>query len=136
MLQRIQTVYMLLAILAMAALYLWFPLVQDVDGNVVVSKNEPLVLAPLAGAILFTILAVVNYKKRQLQFVFNRLGILLNFILLGVFVYRALSVPGETLVSEKGIGVLIPVVSIVLLALANRAIRRDENLVKSADRLR
>jgi len=31
---------------------------------------------------------------------------------------------------------LIPVFSIVLLVLANRAIKRDEDLVKSVDRLR
>lgn len=136
MLQRIQTVYMILAILAMAALYLWFPTVQDSEGVLVITKNEPMVYVPLFGAIVLTVLAIINYKKRQLQFVLNRLGIILNFFLLGVFVYRALSIPGETLVSEKGIGVLIPVVSIVLLVLANRAIRRDENLVKSADRLR
>ncbi len=136
MLQRIQTVYMILAILAMGALYFWFPTILDIDGNAVITNTEPLVYGPIAAVILTTFLAIINYKKRQLQFVLNRLGILLNFVLLGVFVYRALKLPGESLVSEKGIGVLIPVVSIVLLALANRAIRRDENLVKSADRLR
>lgn len=136
MLQRIQTVYMTVAILVMASLYLWFPTIQDAAGNVVITNNEPLVIAPLALAVIITFISIFNYKKRQLQFVLNRLGIILNFVLLGVFVYRALKVSGETLVSEKGIGVLIPVVSIVLLALANRAIRRDENLVKSADRLR
>jgi len=31
---------------------------------------------------------------------------------------------------------LIPVLSIVLLALANKAIKKDEDLVKSVDRLR
>ena len=62
--------------------------------------------------------------------------ILLNFVLLGVFVYRSLSLSGETLVSEKGIGVLLPIISIVFLALANKAIKKDEDLVKSVDRLR
>ncbi|MEM8927237.1 MAG: DUF4293 family protein, partial [Bacteroidota bacterium] len=38
--------------------------------------------------------------------------------------------------SEKGIGMLIPVFSIVFLVLANRAIKKDEDLVKSVDRLR
>jgi hypothetical protein len=43
---------------------------------------------------------------------------------------------GETAVSEKGIGMFIPILSIVLIVLANKAIRKDEQLVKSADRLR
>jgi ABC-type polysaccharide transport system permease subunit len=71
-----------------------------------------------------------------MQFVLNRLNIISNFVLLGVFVYRSLTLSGETLVSEKGIGVLLPIISIVLLAMANKAIKKDEDLVKSVDRLR
>ena len=66
----------------------------------------------------------------------GRLNIILNLILLGLFVFRSLNISGETDVSEKGIGMLIPVLSIVLLALANKAIKKDEDLVKSVDRLR
>jgi hypothetical protein len=58
-------------------------------------------------------------------------------ILLGLFVYRSLNVSGGTAaVSEKGIGTYLPLISIVLLALANKAIKKDEELVKSVDRLR
>jgi hypothetical protein len=49
---------------------------------------------------------------------------ILNLILLGLFVYRSLNISGETvLVSEKGIGFL-PIVAIVLLVLANKAIKK------------
>jgi hypothetical protein len=84
-----------------------------------------------------TLLSIVSYKKRQNQFVIGRLNIILNLILLGLFVYRSLNLSGETLaVSEKGIGMFLPVVAIVLLVLANKAIKKDEDLVKSVDRLR
>jgi len=136
MLQRIQTLYLLLSALALGALYLWFPVVTDAAGVVVVEKNEPLLLGLMAGSVLLTLVSIFNFKKRQLQFVLNRLNIILNFVLLGVFVYRSLSISGGTLVSEKGIGVLIPIISIVFLVLANKAIKRDEDLVKSVDRLR
>ncbi|MEM8763780.1 MAG: DUF4293 family protein, partial [Bacteroidota bacterium] len=43
---------------------------------------------------------------------------------------------GTSVPPDKGIGMLIPVFSIVFLALANRAIKKDEDLVKSVDRLR
>jgi ABC-type polysaccharide transport system permease subunit len=66
----------------------------------------------------------------------GRLNILLNFFLLGLFLYQSLNVSGETQVSEKGIGIFLPIISIVLLALANKAIKKDEDLVKSVDRLR
>ncbi|MBW2936554.1 DUF4293 domain-containing protein [Aureisphaera sp. CAU 1614] len=136
MLQRIQTVYMILSILVMGALYMWFPVVEDAAKNVVIDKSEPLVLGLILAPVVLTLISIFNFKKRQHQFVLNRLSIILNFVLLGVFVYRSLKVSGETLVSEKGIGVLLPIISIVFLVLANKAIKRDEDLVKSVDRLR
>jgi hypothetical protein len=40
------------------------------------------------------------------------------------------------LVSEKGIGMFLPILAILLIVLANKAIKKDEDLVKSVDRLR
>jgi ABC-type polysaccharide transport system permease subunit len=90
----------------------------------------------MAVGLLLVVWSIFSFKVRKRQFVLNRLAIIVNFVLLGVFVYRTLTVSGETLVSEKGIGVLLPVLSIVLLVMANKAIKRDEDLVKSVDRLR
>jgi hypothetical protein len=68
---------------------------------------------------------------------FKGLQKVIVLILLGLFVYRSLNVSGETqAVSEKGIGMFLPIFSIVFLALANKAIKRDEDLVKSVDRIR
>ncbi len=83
-----------------------------------------------------SLVSLFMFKNRKLQFVLGRINIILNFFLLGVFVYWSLSVPGEMDISEKGIGMLLPIVSIVFLVLANRAIKKDEDLVKSVDRLR
>ena len=136
MLQRIQTVYLIISALIVGGLYLWFPLVQDEAGAVVIERSEPLVFGLIFASIMLVVISILSFKKRQLQFVLNRLNIISNFVLLGVFVYRSLTLSGETLVSEKGIGVLLPIISIVFLVLANKAIKRDEDLVKSVDRLR
>ncbi len=87
---------------------------------------------------MLSIISIISYKKRQNQFVMGRLNIILNLILLGLFVYRSLNLSGDTttIVSEKGIGMFLPIVAIVLLVLANKAIKKDEDLVKSVDRLR
>jgi len=61
---------------------------------------------------------------------------ILDLILLGVFSWRVLQSSGENSFSEKGVQLVVPFISIVFLFLANKAIRRDEDLVKSADRLR
>ena len=136
MLQRIQTVYLIISAFVLGALYLWFPTILNEANEIIIDKNEPLVLGLIIGSVALALLSILNFKKRQLQFVLNRLNIILNFVLLGVFVYRSLTLSGETLVSEKGIGVLLPIISIVFLVMANKAIKRDEDLVKSVDRLR
>lgn len=82
------------------------------------------------------LISIFLFKNRKKQFVFNRINILCNLIILGVLVYWKLNSSGEVEISEKGVLVLVPLISIVFLFMANRAIRRDEQLVKSADRLR
>ena len=114
----------------------WVNLWSDPDGNIIFAKNDIMISSAFYISALLALVAIVIYKKRKNQFVLNRLNMILNLFLLGFFVYRSLNLPGEASVSEKGIGMLIPVISIVLLVLANRAIKKDEDLVKSVDRLR
>ena len=85
---------------------------------------------------LLVLIAIFMFKNRKLQFVLNRLNILVNLFLLGLLLYYLLNLPGEVAISKKGIGVFLPVVNVLLLVLANKAIQKDENLVKSVDRLR
>ena len=136
MLQRIQTVYLLICFVISGVLPLFISLWPNV------TKKEELFTHAILFSILFgssALLAVVSifsYKKRQNQFVINRLNMILNFIIIGLLVYHSLTLSGEAQVSEKGIGMLLPIFSIVFLALANKAIKRDEDLVKSVDRIR
>lgn len=136
MIQRIQTVYLLLVVLIMGVAPFWVSLYTDASGEVVFfNQIKPLFGGFLASAFL-ALVSIFNFKNRKQQFVVNRFNIILTLFILGFFVYQSLNLSGETVVSEKGIGMLLPVFSIVLLVLANRAIKRDEDLVKSVDRLR
>ena len=76
------------------------------------------------------------FKDRKLQFVIGRVIVLINLFLLALLIYLSLTLSGETSVSEKGIGMFLPILVILLTVLANKAIKKDEDLVKSADRLR
>ncbi|HMB99682.1 MAG TPA: DUF4293 domain-containing protein [Flavobacteriaceae bacterium] len=136
MIQRIQTIYLLLSIAVAGGLIFVFSLWTNINGVEVFAKDNLLYLSLFLGSALLSLISIFMYKNRKSQFVLGRLNIILNFILLGLFVYLSLNLSGETLVSEKGIGMLLPIVSIVLLALANKAIKKDEDLVKSVDRLR
>lgn len=136
MLQRIQTVYMAISAVVMGALPFVFSLWTTNDKKEVFFTSSLLYIAFFVVSALLAIFSIINFKKRQHQFVLNRLNMIFNFILLGFFVYRSLNLSGETVVSEKGIGMFLPAISIVLLVLANKAIKKDEDLVKSVDRLR
>ncbi|MCF6212770.1 MAG: DUF4293 domain-containing protein [Flavobacteriaceae bacterium] len=144
MIQRIQSLYLLAVVLLNGALVFVFPLWKYKSAQTFYAfqgfKNDSVLLVSLSVAfIAIAVLAAISlvmYKKRKSQFMLNRLGIVINLYLLGVLLYYLLNLSGEALVSEKGIGALIPIVTSVLLVFANKAIRKDEALVKSVDRLR
>ncbi len=143
MLQRIQTLFLILAMLVSAGLIFVFPL--WFSGKVIVTamdtlSTSDLLIKPIG--ILFIISAILSftaifqYKNRKFQMTLVRLNILINFLLLGLIVYHVQNLSGEALVSEKGIGSFLPIIVIFLLVFANRFIKKDEDLVKSVDRLR
>jgi len=137
MLQRIQTIYLLLALISTGVLPFFIPLWTMTDGKEYVFMQNQLYAVLFGLSTTLSLVSIVSYKKRQNQFVMGRLNIILNLILLGLFVYRSLNLSGVIAsVSEKGIGMFLPIVAIILLVLANKSIKKDEDLVKSVDRLR
>ena len=137
MIQRIQTIYLLIVAGISSGIIFLFNLWVTIEEVVVFAKDEIVYFSMFIASAILALIAIFMFKNRKFQFVLGRLNIILNFILLGLFVYRSLSISGETSdVSEKGIGILLPIFSIVFLVLANKAIKKDEDLVKSVDRLR
>jgi sulfite exporter TauE/SafE len=134
MIQRIQSFYLfLVALLSLSLIY------GVQTATLGLNFQGSIAMLVFGEGLLGALLAVGSvfwYRNRQNQFVVNRLNLIIQLFLLGFFVYRSLNISGEAAASEKGIGMLIPIFSIVFLVLANRAIKKDEDLVKSADRLR
>lgn len=156
MLQRIQTVYLLLALI-LVGLLAWLPLGEIVSGgeffnfNIlgvynaetgsVVVKAWPLV-ALLAVIEILQLLIIFGYKNRVRQMrmaVFNIL-IMLGFLaVVWLFVYLSLKeLVGESKFSFYSfeIPLAFPIVAAILNYLAIRAIGKDEALVRSIDRIR
>ncbi|MBV7268352.1 DUF4293 domain-containing protein [Winogradskyella luteola] len=136
MIQRIQTLYLILAAGISAGLIFVFHLWTNNEDAKVYALDNYTYLGLFLGSAFLSLISIFMFKNRKSQFMLGRLNIILNFILLGIFVYQSLNLSGETNVSEKGIGILLPIFSIVCLVLANKAIKKDEDLVKSVDRLR
>ncbi|TDQ24052.1 DUF4293 domain-containing protein [Tenacibaculum caenipelagi] len=145
MIQRIQSIYLLVAGIISGGLTFLFSLWNNSQESTAIyildlfSRNsliEKCVPVLFFGSTLVSFVSIFLFKNRQLQFVLGRLNILINLFLLGLLVYLSQTLSGEAAVSEKGIGMFFPVIVILLLVLANKAIKKDEDLVKSVDRLR
>jgi hypothetical protein len=155
MIQRIQSIYLLLAALC-SGLLLAVPLYNIETANAtyqlflggliqIIPKETVLMSQPalLAVGILLTLFPLVIlslYKKRQFQMRLAASAMMANtamLMLLVSIVNKSIEHITEPHVKETyGVGLLLPAVCIVFLFLANKAIRKDDKLIRSADRLR
>ena len=152
MIQRIQTLYLLLAA-AMMSLTLFLPLATIVyGGNELILKAFTLnglegiegTLPVYLGAFLavttaLLLVIIFLYKKRMAQIRLCVSAIVLLFCsaaLIGLYCYRLCDILVGDLVFTLGFASLMPLVAIIPVALAIRGIARDEALVRSLDRIR
>ncbi len=136
MIQRIQSIYLLLAFILMSIVSFFTPIYFQIDYKFIYDDLFFLILFLTSG--ILSLISIFLYQNRKLQFVLNRVSILINLILLGLFIFQSTKLSGANLKAMKGIemGVFLPIISVILLVLANKAIQKDENLVKSVDRIR
>ncbi|QCX53289.1 DUF4293 family protein [Elizabethkingia sp. JS20170427COW] len=129
MIQRIQTLWMFLALLASAFLLLKAPTV-DILGSFPWIKI-------LSGIIvLLLIFSIFSFRNRKRQILLNYFSIIINALLIGLLAFWLLSLPGGSNFPEKGIELSLPLFGIITLLFANVGISKDEKLVKSVDRFR
>ncbi|WP_312820181.1 DUF4293 family protein [Kaistella carnis] len=129
MLQRIQTVWIFLAILGAVFLFVTG---QDFS----LFGPVPFISITCVALVLFGFISILSYKERKRQILLNNISLIINALLLGLLAYWLLTLPGGMNFPEKGIEPLFPLLSIICLLIANVFIRKDERLVKSVDRLR
>jgi hypothetical protein len=146
MIQRIQTVLLFLAaiLLGLQFIFPYASAAQGLSGSLddgVFGVNDRMGLQINTGlALALAIIAIFLYKNRPAQSRITTLAIFAGTVL-------AVSVAAQCfiLIREAGSevvnihyqpGIALPALSVLLLWIANRFIRKDEELVKSSDRLR
>ena len=129
MIQRIQTIFLLIVVLAQVALH-FTGLDVALFGSIYVIATLSLV------SFLLALLSIFSYKKRMRQILLNNINIFINALLLGLLAYWLLTLSGGIDFPEKGIEPIFPLIAVICLLIANIYIRKDERLVKSVDRLR
>jgi hypothetical protein len=137
MLQRIQTLFLLMAALADLLLF-WLPvatLYPENGGEALPlrASHDWILTLLVVGSAVASLAAVGLYGNRPLQATVANVGL---FAILAVAGYAAFLIfssgPGYGL----GLGLLLPLLSANLTAFAVKAIRKDEELVRSSERLR
>jgi uncharacterized membrane protein len=159
MLQRIQSVFLFLVVV-FGVLALLFPIAEFTgDMNMLrfyLYSVEDLSPAPFGDAaftygrwftlplalgqffiILLAFITLFQYKRRIFQIRLNLLNILLNVLLIGgIFYYASMLETASGATADYKIATLFPLLSVVMIFLANHYIRKDEKLIRSANRLR
>ena len=155
MLQRIQTLWLFLATTMIFALFL-FPYLQifnsganprqikvtgvyeNIAGQFVQTDGflGLTIATVILGLLPFVIIFFYRDRKKQIALCYITVVLILGFSFW--LAQAAKSVIGDLQlqVQNYGIGVLLPCLAILFIILAVRGIRKDEKLIKSADRLR
>lgn len=155
MIQRLQSIWLLLASLALFALFI-FPIAHNVYiGAIPKTIKVTGIYEDMAGQMLRTtsflaltvvtiimgilpLIILVLYKNRKQQLA---LSYGLIFVMIGFSFWMSQTVQNyvesaKIRVEDFGIGALLTSISIVFMLLAIKGIKNDDKLIKSADRLR
>jgi hypothetical protein len=152
MIQRIQSLYLILAIAAMVVLF-FFPFAEilSVEGVVYTfefdglhNSNAELVYQTVPLIILISIIIVISvvsiflYKQRitQMRLNFINMILMLGYVGLGYYYVNHFSNELESVAVNYELYDVLPFVAALFTYLAIRAIGKDEALVRSIDRIR
>lgn len=149
MIQRIQSIYLLLGGGLLAGLFASFMYFGKMKGNEAVTGSKELsdgvlnladsdvAMIGVFAALTLFLVAIFLYKSRMTQTRVVAIAMLCSLVVFAVaawMYYTNSQSQGDKL--EPGLGMASPVFAIFFGWLANKSIRKDEALVKSMDRLR
>lgn len=145
MIQRIQSIFLLLASAGLLSLFLLpFAKSAEASGAGTIYENMTLDLQDHVGLLglavaggLIALIAIFLFGNRSLQKTLAWLTVLLSIglVALAGWLYSAHNSSTAGMIS-LGMGFAMPIISAILAILAGVYIGKDDNLVKSMDRLR
>lgn len=145
MVQRIQSIWLLLAGLINAALfylclYSAHEMINGVDTVTYLRINNQYAIMLLAlVAIFLPLVTIFMFKNRKQQRRMVYLSLLVNMGFIAAVLMLVGNFSNKTPMPTNGsynVGAVLPVIAIIFLIMAIRGINKDEKLVKATDRLR
>lgn len=146
MIQRIQSIYLLLSGLAFGSLFLLpfatsnKPVPEMMKDTIYNIQDSPILLGLTILGIIVSIGGIFLFNNRSLQQKTASLSIICAIFLplvAGLLIYNEGTAFNEatTIINDKA-GLYMPILSLIFGFLAYRGIKKDEGIVKSMDRLR
>jgi hypothetical protein len=131
MIQRIQSVYLLISTISMTLVS--FKILVYEIGAIKYFASDDIKLFVLTIVIMFlSLLALVMFKSRLLQIKFIRLALVLNLVIFIRLILLNIQFGAQLSVSA----LLFIIFSFVALIMAFRGILKDEELIRSSERIR
>ena len=132
MIQRVQTVFLVLILFLFGVAQACLDIPKVLKYSIMTCVSDDFILY-LSFSALLVLTAIFFYKKRKIQLLLNRIQI---FVHLLVLIILLISFKFWVGFSIEDLWLLVPSSSVLLLLLANKGIKKDENLIRSFDRIR
>jgi peptidoglycan/LPS O-acetylase OafA/YrhL len=124
MIQRIQSIYLLLA----AVIYGTMFILPHAVGDSLKTVDTVFISA----LIVFIMVVIFSFKNRKKQIRLGYFALLFSLVF-----FSLLAFAGNGLEDEKArAGAMLPLVAMLFIFLAIRSIKKDEELIRSSERLR
>ncbi len=158
MIQRSQTIYLFLVAIATGLTTLFdtayylidetviykysiYKIVPQNGGDIIIPGNWISQIILITAIIIISFITIIQFKNRKLQL---KLGAINYLLLATLIVSTYFSIENTLLLFENGdeltplhyVGFYLPIAAVTFQFLANRGIKKDEELVKSVERLR
>jgi glucan phosphoethanolaminetransferase (alkaline phosphatase superfamily) len=162
MIQRIQSIYLMLIVICQSLLFatalatftsyetsfnlslMGFYKLSSAGNDMLINSYSLVVVNILV--ILFSLFVIFSFKNRKKQIKLAAFNFLLicSFVVLMFYSFdnakslldNSYNTQGSELSTTYGIGMILPILSLIFNFLAIKGIRKDEELVRSADRIR
>ena len=130
MIQRVQSLFLFFAAIFLIAIVYSFPVLETNEVSFLLTEHFPIVRLCIFLSSALSLFAIFQFKNRNRQILIIRIARLMITVALFIllFYYR----------EEEyfGLGMILMIVPFIALYGAHFFIKKDENLVRSADRIR
>ena len=129
MIQRLQSLILLFSAVSSLIIVFYFPVLKSTEITIYLTENLSYARLSVFLSVGLSIFSIFQFKNRGRQLIINQVSKLFISIAFIIIIFQR----GEL---NFAIGLFLFIIPYLLNILANYFIKKDEKLVKSADRIR